>query len=77
MKVKVYATTFDPKYEDTLVWEGDMSCVPRKGDQVFVFDGWGGVTVERVYWELESQKVEIGFTDRSGEYSIEAKKRIK
>lgn len=73
MKVEVYAKRYRPNYEDTLVWSGDMGCVPRKGDVIFVFDGWGGVTVERVFWNLEEQSVELSFDDRSGEYSRKAK----
>lgn len=74
MRVQVYAKTFEPGYKDTLIWEGEMDCVPRVGEQIFVFDGWGGVTVKSVYWELAEQTVEVSFYDRDGSYSDQANK---
>lgn len=76
MKVQLYAKKYRPEYTDTLIWEGEMQSVPRIGEQVFFYEGWGGVTIQRVYWDLESQSVEISFDDRSGEYTKEAERRI-
>lgn len=72
MKVAVYAKRFDPQYTDTLVWQGDMECIPRVGEMIFFFEGWGGLKVERVYWNLDFNSVEISFDDRTGEYSRHA-----
>lgn len=73
MKVQLYAKRYRPEYVDTLIWEGEMDAVPRVGEQVFVFDGWGGVTIQRVYWDLPDQSVELSFDDRTGDYSNHAK----
>lgn len=77
MKVNIYATQFSPRYTDTLVWSGDMSCVPRVDDLVFFFEGWGGARVTRTYWDLEKQEVELFVDDRDGSYTREAEKRNK
>lgn len=74
MKVNLYATTYEQIYEDTLVWSGEMDCIPRVDDIVFFFDGWGGARVSRVYWELPDNVVELYIEDKDGEYSIHAKK---
>jgi hypothetical protein len=68
MKVQVYADTFNSLNESTLVWEGDMACIPREGDTIFIFEGWGGARVTRVYWELPENSVELHIDDRNEEY---------
>lgn len=74
MKVNLYGTVYRPEYEDTLLWSGELDCVPRKDDLVFPFDGWGGQRVTRVYWNLEKKpSVEIFIDDKNGEYSRQAK----
>lgn len=46
-----------------------MECIPRKGDMITVFDGWGSEEVQRVWWDIEKQEVEIDIhPDWTGEY---------
>lgn len=73
MIVSIYATRYKPQYVDTLLWSGELECVPRIGDTIFVFDGWGGQKVTRVYWDLPAKEVELFIDDRTGEYSRQAK----
>lgn len=76
MRVQVIANTVDRPNESMVVWEGDITTIPREGDTVFVFEGWGGRRAQRVYWCLESKVVEIHIDDRTGEYAKEAKRRL-
>lgn len=75
MKVELWAKKYRPIYIDTLIWSGKMDSVPRVGDTVFPYDGWGGVKVARVFWNLTDKTVELSFDDRNGEYTNEAVKR--
>ena len=79
MRVEVWAVDRS-EYDSnsTCIWAGELDCIPRKGEIIFIFDGCGGVPVHHVYWTLdEKPSVEIGIDDPSGEYRKEAKKRGK
>jgi len=74
MKTIVYADLFDQYNTSTKVWEGNLDAVPREGDVIFIFDGWGGAPVRRVYWELDDNSVELHINDPNGSYRDEMSK---
>lgn len=77
MKVSIYAKSFSPEYVDELIWEGEMDSIPRKGEYVSVFDGWGAVIVDEPCYSLKvngTATVELWFKDINGEYSEHARK---
>lgn len=72
MNVTVYTDYVDSSTSNTFehlkVWEGNLDCIPREGELISIFDGWGSFRVKRLTFDLPTNSVEIIIqADISGE----------
>lgn len=46
-------------WENKCIWKGEMNFIPNKGMDLYIKDGWGGLTVDRVAYSIYNNTLEI------------------